>query len=291
MKFDELLRTKGIIIFDGAIGTQLELRGAPAGAMSNVTAPDKVLEIHEAYVDAGADVLITNTFTMNPIFAVSHGSSIDMAEINRAGVSLAKQAAAGNTIVLGGLGPTGRLLEPLGAYTEQQFHDAYLEQARILADCGVDGFIFETMTDLRESLCGLRACKENFKLPVIVSFAYATEAAGGRTSMGNKAADCARETAAAGAAAVGVNCGTIDHRKIDTIVKEHRAACGIPLLVEPNAGKPRLEGDRTVYDMPPDEFAETIRTCAGEGATLLGGCCGTSPDHIRAISKIIPVSS
>jgi len=287
MKFDELLKTKDEIIFDGAIGTQLELRGAPVGPLSNIAAPDKVLEIHKAYIDAGADVIITNTFTMNPIFANGHDTKVDIVEINRAGVTLAKKAAAGDIAVLGGMGPTGQLLAPLGTYTEDQFYAAYLEQARILADCGVDGFILETMTDLRESLCGLRACKENFNLPVIVSFAYSTEAGGGRTSMGNKAADCARQIEAAGAAAVGANCGTLDHRKIDTVVKEYRAACAIPLLVEPNAGKPRLEGDKTMYDMPPADFAETLRACIAAGATLLGGCCGTSPDHIREIAKLL----
>ncbi|MFA6450300.1 MAG: homocysteine S-methyltransferase family protein [bacterium] len=287
MDFLNLLKTKKIVMVDGAIGTQLELLGATANSLSNINAPEILLDIHTAYIAAGSDAIITNTFSENPIFATTHGSGFDVGHVNRIGVEIARKAADGKAAILGGVGATGQLLEPYGTYTEEQFYDASLEQARLLADAGVDAFILETISDLREALCVLRACKENFKLPVIVSMTYATESEGGRTSMGNKAADCARELEKAGADIIGINCGTIDHANTYKIVESYRSASALPILVEPNAGKPRLDGDKTVYDMTPAEFAGIIRACIDAGATIVGGCCGTTPDHIRAVAEMI----
>jgi 5-methyltetrahydrofolate--homocysteine methyltransferase len=287
MDFFDTLAKKKILLLDGAIGTQLEIRGVPANASSNITAPDILLDIHRAYIEAGSDAINTNTFTANRIYAESHRAEYDIAEVNRLGVKIAMKAAEGKALVLGGIGLTGQLLEPYGTYTEEQFYEATREQAGMLAAAGVDAFFVETVSDLREALCALRACKDHFDLPVLVSMTYSSETDGGRTSMGNKAADCAIALEKAGVDVIGVNCGSMEQANIYKIVESYRAVSALPISVEPNAGKPKLEGDNTVYDMTTAEFAGIIKTCISAGATIIGGCCGTSPDYIRAIAELV----
>lgn len=294
MDFLNLIKTKPIVIFDGAMGTQLELRGVAGGPFSNLKSPDAVLDVQRAYVAAGVDALITNTFSMNRIYMETHNvdtdnSGYDLEELNRAAVGIARKAAGDRVCVLGEIGLTGQLLEPYGTFKVEQFYESFLEQAKILYADGkaVDAFIVETVTDLREALIALRAIKENFeKFPVIISLAYSTELKGGRTMMGNMAADCASALADGGADVIGLNCGSFDPRQAASIVAAYRSACALPILAEPNAGKPRLEGGITIYDTAPDVFAaEIVMPCIDAGATLIGGCCGTSPDHIREIAK------
>jgi len=182
---------------------------------------------------------------------------------------------------------TGQLLEPYGDYTEAHFLETFREQAGILAEAGVDGLIIETMTDLREAVCALRACKETAALPVLVSMAFTTDMNGGRTVMGNSAEECARALAEAGADAVGANCGSLDPRETAAVVALLSKATTLPILAQPNAGKPRLVQGRTVFDMPPEVFAAGMAECIAAGARILGGCCGTTRDHIRALAPII----
>jgi len=189
--------------------------------------------------------------------------------------------------VLGDISSTGQLLEPYGTYKEQEFYDAFKEQAEALAEAGVDGFIIETMFDLREALCALRACKDNFSLPVIVSIAFATDQKGGRTIMGNSAEQCAKDLADAGADAVGANCGDIDPAQMAKVVSVLKSATTLPLLAQPNAGRPKLVDNQTVFDMGPAAFAAGIAKCLDAGAQLLGGCCGTTPKHIRAVRELL----
>ncbi len=284
----ELVQNKSIVVFDGAMGTQLAQRGAPAGGLSNIEAPDAVTAVHREYVEAGADVIITNTFCMNRIYIESHGLGIDVAEVNRLGVELAKKAAGDSACVLGEVGLTGQMLAPLGTYKEEQFYETFREQAGILVDAGADALIFETATDINEAAIALKACKENFRLPVVVSMAYATETGGGRTSMGNRAADCAKLFADNGADVIGANCGNFDPRFMAGVIEAYAEVTDIPLLAEPNAGKPRVEGDKTVYDLPVDVYIdEIIRPCLDAGVKLIGGCCGTSPDFIKAICDVV----
>jgi len=287
MELRKLLENNRVVLLDGGMGTQLEQRGAPAGGLSNIKAPDTVVEVQNAYVSAGANALITNTFSMNRIYLEAQGMEGDVEEINRRGVELARKAGGDETAVLGDIGPTGQMLEPLGTWTEEQFCECFLEQARFLAEAGADAFIVETMMDVREALCAVRVCRENFELPVIASMTYSTDKDGGRTQMGNKAADCASELEAAGANFLGANCGDLDPGQMATIVKSYKSASSLGVLAQPNAGKPRLEGDETIYDMEPEPFAGGLKKCIDAGATLVGGCCGTSPDHIRAAAKMI----
>lgn len=286
MKFAELLKSNKIVIVDGAMGTQLSQRGARAGAESNLKFPDVVVDVHRAYIEAGADAIISNTFCMNRIYMETNHIADDLEAINRAGVELALKASDGRVAVLGGIGPTGQMLAPMGTATEQQLYDAFLEQARVIAAAGADAFIIETMMDMNETVCAVRACKENFELPVIASLTYATALGGGRTTMGHRAADIAAALEKAGADVLSANCGVLDPAEVATIAAAYRSASKLPILVEPNAGKPRLdERDKAVYDMLPEDFAKGVAVCVEAGATLVGGCCGTSPAHINALAK------
>ena len=281
------LKQQEIILLDGAIGTELDKRGVMGRASNNLEAPEIVLEILQEYAACGCDALTANTLTMNRIYIETHNISVSVRDINKAGVELARQAAGKDRYVLGNLSSTGQLLEPYGTYKESQFYDAFKEQAEILAESGVDGFIIETVFDLREAVCALRACKENCPLPVMVSIAFDTEEKGGRTMMGDSAEQCAKSLTDAGADAVGANCGSLDPAQMAIVISEIRSATSLPILAQPNAGKPRLVEDRTVFDMGPAQFAEGIAECQREGAKLIGGCCGTTPEHIRAVAEML----
>jgi 5-methyltetrahydrofolate--homocysteine methyltransferase len=287
MQFSEALENDGIILLDGAIGTELDKRGLMGRASNNIDAPDAVLEIQREYAACGCDALTTNTLTMNRIFIEAHNISVSVRDVNKAGVELARQAAGKERYVLGNLSSTGQLLEPYGTYNEAQFYDAFREQAGILAESGVDGFIIETIFDLREALCALRACKENFSLPVIVSIAFKTEEKGGRTMMGDSAEQCATSLTDAGADIIGANCGDLDPAQMAVVVSYLKSATTLPVLAQPNAGRPKLIGDKTVFEMAPAPFAEGIAECIRAGARLVGGCCGTSPEHIRAVADML----
>lgn len=288
MNFSEFLSdNKKRILLDGAMGTQLAEAGLEMGGQTSITHPDVVLAIHRQYAECGVDVLITNTLTMNRVNIESHHIGVDVREVNLAGVRLAKAAVHEGQYVLGDMSSTGKMLKPYGNLSENDAYAAFKEQAAILAEGGVDGFIIETMFDLREALCALRACKETADLPVIASIAFNTVKNGGRTIMGNKAQDCAQALTEAGAYAVGANCGSLDPLQTAQIVSKMREVSSLPLLVQPNAGKPRLVENRTVFNMSPSHFAAGVYQCLQAGARLVGGCCGTSPSHIRAIADLL----
>ncbi len=182
---------------------------------------------------------------------------------------------------------TGQMLEPYGTMTEQQAFDSYKEQAEILEEGGVDGYIIETMYDLKETLIALRAIKAVNDLPVIVSMTFETVKNGGRTIMGNTAEECAIALTEAGADVIGANCGSLSPMELSEIVKMMVGVTDVPIAVQPNAGKPRLEGLKAVFDMSPEDFAEGIAACIENGAKIVGGCCGTSPAHLHAIKPLV----
>ena len=287
MDFLTFLQTPKRILLDGATGTQLGERGLELGGQNNLAHPEAVLEIHRAYAQCGCHALITNTLTMNGIYIETHHVGVDVREVNRAGAELARQAADDHQYVLGNLSSTGQLLEPYGTYKKSECYDAFKEQAESLAEGGVDGFIIETMFDLREAVCALRACKDVASLPVMVSMAFTTEARGGRTIMGSSAEECARKLTDAGADVIGTNCGDLDPSQMAVVVSLLGSATSLPILAEPNAGKPKLVDNLTVFDMAPAPFAAGIAECLRAGAHIVGGCCGTSPEHIRAVAGIL----
>jgi 5-methyltetrahydrofolate--homocysteine methyltransferase len=281
------LQNKDIILLDGAIGTELDKRGIMGRASNNLDAPEIVLQIQQEYAQCGCDALTTNTLTMNRIFIETHNVGVSVRDVNKAGVELARRAISKGQYVLGDISSTGQLLEPYGTYKEQQFHDTFKEQAEILAEAGVDGFIIETVFDLREALCALKVCKDNFDLPAIVSIAFATEAKGARTIMGNTASECAKQLTDSGADALGANCGDLDPAQMAVVVSLLKKETNVPILAQPNAGRPRLVEGKTVFDMEPEAFAAGIDKCLQAGAQIVGGCCGTTPAHIRAVANLL----
>ena len=285
MDFLGFLKSKPVVLLDGAMGTQLDKKGLMLRGRANLEAPQAVLDVHREYLEAGCDVLIANTLTMNRIYIETHNVGVPVRDVNRSGVELARQAAGSDRYVLGNMSSTGQLLEPYGTYTESQFHDTFAKQAEILAGAGVDGLLIETVFDLREALCALRACKESTRLPVLVSIAFQTNRNGGRTMMGDTAEQCARQLTDAGADAVGANCGDLDPVQMAQVVAALRAATDLPIAAQPNAGLPRLIEDKTIFDMEAEPFADGIAECLRAGARLVGGCCGTTPDHIRAVRR------
>jgi 5-methyltetrahydrofolate--homocysteine methyltransferase len=282
-----VLQNKKFILLDGAIGTELDKRGLMGRASCNLDAPEVVLQIQQEYARCGCDALTTNTLTMNRIYIETHNVGVSVRDVNKAGVEIAKQAAGEGQYVLGDISSTGQLLEPYGTYAEQQFYDAYKEQAEILAEAGVDGFIIETVFDLREALCALKACKDKFSLPTIVSIAFETETKGARTIMGNTADECAKQLTDAGADVVGANCGDLDPVQMSVVVSLLKKETNIPILAQPNAGRPKLIEDKTRFDMEPESFAAGISKCLQAGARVVGGCCGTTPQHIRAVAGLL----
>ena len=262
------------------MGTMLQARGLKAGAFPetyNLTHPDTVLSIHKAYVEAGADVVTANTFGANPFKM----KGMDVGEIIRKGVSIAK--ASGAKKVALDVSSHGALLDPNGTLS---FDEAYKNYAFIMkegAKAGADIILIETMSDLLEAKCALLAAKENTSLPVYVTMTYMED---GRTFLGTDPVTATLTLSSLGADAVGVNCslGAADMLPLVREIAEH-AAC--PVIVQPNAGLPRIENGQTVYDDTPESFAKAMLEMAKLGVSILGGCCGTTPDFIRALKAAI----
>ena len=287
MNLRDKIETQSILLLDGAMGTQLAAMGNTMGGQNCITHPSDVLSVHRSYSEAGCDALITNTLTMNRLSIESHGPGVDVRDVNLSGARLAMAAAGPGQYVLGDISSTGQLLEPYGEFSEEQFYNTFREQAEYLFSAGVDGFIIETILDLREALCALRACRDLSSLPVLVTLSFVTADNGGRTVMGNTAEESATALVEAGATAVGANCGKLDPHDTSLIIGMMRECVNVPLVAQPNAGKPALVGNRTVFDMTPKDFAEGISECIEAGATLVGGCCGTTPEHIRCVADNI----
>ena len=287
MKLSEYIENKDVVLLDGAMGTQLATSGLEMGGHNNVTHPQQVLDIHREYVDCGCDILITNTLTMNRIYIETHRLGISVEDVNIEGARLAKSAAGSQKFVLGDMSSTGKLLSPYGDLDEKDAYSAFLEQATALAEGGVDGFIIETMIDLREALCAVQACQEAASMPIIASMAFAVSHNGGRTFMGNSARECAGALVNEGVVAIGANCGDLDPGQMASIITALRNETSLPILSMPNAGTPKLIDNQTVFDLSPEDFALGLDHCIQAGARLVGGCCGTTPAHIRALRKIL----
>ena len=285
MKLSEYIKSKDIILLDGAMGTQLAISGLEMGGHNNISHPQQVLHIHRKYVDCGCDILITNTLSMNRIYIETHQLGVPVQDVNIAGARLAKSAAGSQKYILGDIGSTGKLLAPYGDLAEEDAYNAFFEQASALATGGVDGFIIETMIDLREALCALRACKEAASLPIMASMAFAGWHNGGRTVMGNSARQCANALANEGVVAIGANCGDLDPSQMASVIAALRKETSLPIMSMPNAGTPKLINNQTVFDLSPEDFASGLDACIQAGARLVGGCCGTTPAHIQAVKN------
>jgi 5-methyltetrahydrofolate--homocysteine methyltransferase len=287
------LRTRiktGVFVLDGAMGTQLIARGVEPGRCNdwlNVELPNMVLDVHKAYIDAGSDAILTNTFGANRYALGRHGCADKAFEINKAGAQVARKAAGQGRYVLGDIGPTGDFLEPLGMLKRDQVREAFVEQIKGLREGGVDGLIIETMTAIDELEVAIEATKSaGGGLPVLASMSFDKGAAGFRTMMGVDVATAVSRMIALGVDVVGFNCGTTTLDEYVELANTYVAAAKGKALVfaEPNAGKPELVDGQAVYKVTPEEFAAACRRILDAGVHILGGCCGSMPQHIRAVA-------
>jgi len=284
-----------VLVADGAMGTELQRSGLPIGQGGerwNLDRADLIEAIHAAYIDAGCDVILTNTFGATRWILERQGLADRVGEVNRAAARIARRAAGPARLVLGDLGPTGHLLEPLGPITRDGLRADAEQRVRALLEEGVDGIICETMTAIDEAVIAVEAACEAGAAWVVGSMAFDKRPNGMvRTMMGVSPEEAGRRLRAAGASMIGANCGThLGVADFAGILTELAAASGLPVMIQPNAGQPRLDGDRAVYDMAGDEFARDMQVVIHAGAAVVGGCCGTGPAHIRALRAAVDAS-
>jgi 5-methyltetrahydrofolate--homocysteine methyltransferase len=282
--FVELLAERPVLLADGATGTNDQTLGIEPGVAPEewvVDAPEKVQELHGRFAEAGSDLVLTCSFGGSSLRLADealHGRAV---EVNRRAAELARAAVGDAVLVAGSLGPTGHLTEPLGPLTRDLAVSTYAEQARALADGGVDLLVLETFFSLDEGLWALEGVKSASDLPLVVSYSFDQ---GTKTMMGLTPTQVVEAFAPLGIAAIGANCGK-SLADTDAIVDELVAAAdGLPLWVKPNAGVPRMVGDSVIYDAGPDDLAQHVRGYVDRGARIVGGCCGSTPEHIAAIA-------
>src|SRR5881628_2065739 len=283
--FSERL-AEGPLLCDGAMGTVLYARGVPLDAcfdVLNLNNPRVVQGVHVDYIGAGADAIETNTFGANRFKLAVHGLEAQVREINRRGARLARdvrEAAGRDVWVLGSIGPLGKYLEPLGAVTADEAREAFREQAEALLEGGVDAFIVETFSDLAEMTQAVQAIRAVTDLPVIAQMAFTDD---GVTFMGRPLAEVARTLRALGAQALGANCSVGSSTLYDVLERMVPEAGGLPLAIQPNAGLPSRIGERLIYLSSPAYMADYAGRMVDAGARLVGGCCGTTPQHTAAM--------
>ncbi len=273
-------------ILDGAMGTLLHHRGAPANVSFDALAlmrPDLVLAVHREYVDAGAEAIETNTFGANPIKLAAHGLAEDTEKLNSAAVAVAREAAGTDVAVLGAIGSLGVRVEPLGELSMSEVEAAFGRQVDGLLAGGVDGFCLETFSDVNELIAAIRAVRARSDLAIIAQMTVGLE---GSTAYGTTPEAFGPALVAAGADAVGVNCSS-GPQAILEVVERLAKVVSVPLSAQPNAGLPREVGDRKVYAASPEYMGDYARRMADAGAMLIGGCCGTTPEHIATIARFV----
>jgi homocysteine S-methyltransferase len=282
-----LIEDGRVHVFEGAMGTQLYDRGVFVNVCYdelNLTRPELVGTIHREYVEAGAEILKTNTFGANPVKLSGFGLEEKTEEINRAAARLAREAAAGRAAVVGAIGPLGIRIEPWGPTSAAEAEAFFRRQAQGLLDGGADGFLLETFSDVTELHGALRAVRSVADLPV---FAQVTLQEGGSTSYGTPVEAVAELLDGWGADVVGINCGVGPAETLDAIERMARVVRR-PLGAQPNAGLPRAVGNRKMYLASPAYMARYAAKMVEAGARFVGGCCGTTPDHVRAIAAALP---
>ncbi|MBZ5544155.1 MAG: homocysteine S-methyltransferase family protein [Acidobacteriia bacterium] len=270
------------VITDGALGTQLLARGLASGECPdtwNLSRPADVEEVIRSYVDAGSEIVLTNTFRANRIALAGYGLAGKIEDLNLAGVEIARRAAAGRAAVFASVGPSGKMLAA-GEVAEADLRQAFSEQAQILAAAGVDGFAIETMSDLEEAKVAVATLRAT-GLPVVVSLVFDSGKEKDRTMTGVTPEKAAEELTAAGADVIGANCGRGIAGYISVCQRLH-ASTDRPIWIKPNAGLPEMFEGKVVYRTTPEEFASFIPALLQAGASFIGGCCGTGPDFIRA---------
>lgn len=289
MRLDCAALRTGRRVADGGWSTQLQMRGVPNDVMAetaNVTHAEIVLDLAQTYLDAGAQFITTNTFAANRFGVERRKLTISVEELNRRGAELARAAVGERAaFVAGSIGPSGKIMAVREA-TPEQLTPAFAEQATALAAGGVDVIVLETFSELAEILLALRAVKDATGLPVIASMSFDAGPQRTRTMMGAQAGECAAALEDAGADIIGCNCGSGINHVLPAVVAL-RAATSLPLWVKPNAGLPELEDGRAVWKQTPEEFAGFVPQLLDAGVNIIGGCCGSGPEHIRRVAMVV----
>jgi 5-methyltetrahydrofolate--homocysteine methyltransferase len=284
------LRDGPVVIADGGIGTMLMTRGlAPGDAPERLTLsrPAIIEEVARLYVEAGAEIVTTNTFGGSPLRLRMAGLEAEVDRVNREAVAAARRAAGSGAWVSGSVGPTGHLLRPYGDADPGEVAEGFLVQVAALAEAGVDLFCIETMTDLEEArLAVVAARRAAGGRPVAATMTFEPTRRGFFTVMGVSIPQAAAALLEAGADIVGSNCGNGSATMVE-VARQFRAATRAPVLIQSNAGLPETRDGALVYPETPDVFAESVRPMVDAGVAIIGGCCGTTPDHVRAMREVL----
>lgn len=283
ISLSKVLNFDNFIVFDGGMGTMLQQHGLKAGELPesyNIEKPEIILEVHKAYIDAGAEIITTNTFGANRFKLKASDMCVE--EVVKSAVRIAREAA-GDRLVACDIGPTGQLMEPYGTLSFNDACDAFKEQVIAATSAGADVILIETMSDIYEAKAAILAAKENSDLPVICTMTFQSD---GRTLTGSDPMTMVNIISNLGVDALGLNC-SLGPKEMMPLLKEVLKYSPIPVIVQPNAGLPIIENGNTVYKVDPEMFGEYMAEMAKLGAAILGGCCGTTPDHIKAIRKAI----
>lgn len=278
-----------VLLFDGAMGTELIARGMTRGDCSDrwvLEEPDQVLAIHAAYAAAGADVLTTDTFCATRHHLAKHGLDSRLEAVNTRAVRLARQVAGTGKYVAGDIGPTGLMWPPMGTADESRVADLVTEQVSALLQEAPDLILIETQFDLREAVAALKAAKKLTSFPVGVTMTFNRTRRGYFTLVGDTVENCIQTLADAGADFVGTNC-SLTPLDMTPLAELLTGPADRPVLVQPNAGQPRVQGSVVHYDTDPEQFAEQIRPILDAGVSAIGGCFGTTPMHMRAVRSLL----
>ncbi len=281
---------KGItLLADGAMGTELQRRNLSINSCPedyNVTHSEIIQKIHADYFSAGSDVIETNSFGGNRIRLKMHGKESKVQELNKKAAEIAKKVCPPGKFVAGSIGPTGEIVEPLGTVSIDYVYDVFKEQASALVEGGVDILFIETMMSIEEAETAVKAAKEATNLPVSCTMTFNLTDGGVHTSWGVDAATAVQRLTEAGADLIGSNCGE-GIAVILAVIQEMQALTEVPLVGQPNAGKPRLTEKGMVYDETPEYLEPKIRELVGFNLGILGGCCGTNPDYIKMMRRVL----
>jgi 5-methyltetrahydrofolate--homocysteine methyltransferase len=273
-----------VLVADGAWGTEFFKRGLMQGSPPdewNLAHPEMVREVTREYLEAGADIVLTNTFGANRFRLEHHGLSRQVQQVNAAAVTIAREVSEGSrTMVAGDIGPTARFLA-LGEVTPEELYEVFAEQARALA--GVDWIVVESMTDMEEMAIAVQAAVQTARVPVVASMTYNRTPKGYRTMMGNTPEACVQRAEEAGASVIGANCGSgiEDYVPLAPLL---RGMTTLPLWVKANAGIPHIVGGKVTYPLTAEEYASYVPALISAGVDVIGGCCGTDPGFIREVA-------
>jgi methionine synthase I (cobalamin-dependent) len=285
----ERLAAGDVLIADGATGTMLQAAGLPVGKPGEawvLEQPDAIRNLHRAYLDAGSQLILTSTFggTRGRLTAAGPELASRVSEINRRAAELARDVVGDNFYVGGDIGPIGEMMKPLGPLTYETALAMFAEQAGALAAGGVDCIYIETMSDLTEAKAAVNGARQACDLPIFCTFSFDTH---GRTGMGISPSQAAQAMAELAVDATGANCGHAPEEVVEILFQIAEAAPDAYLIAKPNAGVPHMVKRKAVYDAAPETMADLARQYVAKGASIVGACCGSSPDHIAAIAAAV----